>query len=729
MQKLLRDIYRAGATIFLEDGHLRLEAGNADLKMRLREAEHELLETLMPSIADEQVAYARQLLEDMAGESRVVTSTRTAKKAVKDLLAPGTGIGLDIETAVNDQHRGPIPVKLTKSGTIAKRQGEEAKRALDPTFSRIRLVQASIEGLTVVFDIDHTGLDALAPLFAKNVPLAIHNGTFEAKFLLAAGVELRADIWDTMLAMRHLDGTMPGLAQACNALLGITPPKGFGASDWGAKQLSPEQIEYAMLDAVLARRLYEVQREMLDDVADEHDRRLQSHQLMCRSIVPTAAIMRNGISFDVESHARQMEKWHAGLIKARMELELITEGRVLETDEEVRRWIEEAADSKTLVLWERTKKTRKLSVASPILKLHRQLPGIKQLLEVRKYEKLISSFGPGLADKVNSVTNRIHPNLRLSGAITGRMSCSNPNVQQMPRSKEFRSLFCAGEGNTLVRADYSQIELRIAAELSGDENMRRAYKEKQDLHRWTGSLVTGKAPEDITDDERKVSKAQAFGLLYGASAKTFSRYARAQFGLEMNLIDAQWAKHHFFMAYPQLRAWQKRQTAVAKQRGFVETIDGRRWCWDWSAKTPEDIDDSIEPGSPMWWDQISGYRYTFCLNHPVQGSAAAVMMSALTNLYEALPAEAKLVAVVHDEVLVECPSDPALVRKVARITVREMTRAFRDLFPNAPYRGLVCPTAGPSWGEQTKIWWEHCDKEDEIYYTQYLQQSGAKGGP
>lgn len=716
MKKLLREINKSGAVICLDEGRLSLEGGTKDLRDQLTEVAPELLAELIPTISKGEAVRGRLLVAEMAGEVRLVTTKTAAKKALRDLLAAGDTAAIDTETAVKDEYRGAVPVVLTKAGTVAKKQSAESRRALDPRYSRIRLVQVAVAGLTVVFDMNQVPLNLVAPLFAKGRLVVGHNLNFDMQFLLAASIKPKARLWDTMLAARHIDGTLPRFEVAVRAMLDLELPKGLGGSDWGAKELSPEQLDYAVLDAAALLRLYEAQRDYLlsaqkDDPDDPGDRRLQSHERSCQAIVPVAAMSLNGMCFDLDLHAARRADWRGHVAQATTALDMVTSGRALDTDEEVRAYVVEEADGATLAQWDRVKKARdangqrKLSVAAPVLKLNRHLPGINELLTIKKYKKLQSSFGDGLAAQVHPETGRIHPSFRLMAAITGRMSCSTPNVQQAPRDDPrnsffFRDMFGAAPGHTLIAADYNQIELRIAAELSGDENMRRAYRDEKDLHRWTAALVTGKEPEDTTDDERKKAKAQAFGLLYGAQAKGFSRYSRSTFGLDMDVQAAHAAIADFWAAYPQLREWQEHQKRTSQQYGYTETVDGRRWYWEWSAKNPEDVDDDIEEGSIWWWNAVTGYRPTFALNQPVQGAAATVMMNALAYLHEALPPEAKMIAVIHDEVLIEAPDDPAVVKRAKRILKTEMTKAFSELFPEAPCGGLVSPTSGANWGEQ-----------------------------
>jgi DNA polymerase-1 len=145
-----------------------------------------------------------------------------------------------------------------------------------------------------------------------------------------------------------------------------------------------------------------------------------------------------------------------------------------------------------------------LSTKKSELRRAAHYPPIAALTKIAVLDKQLSSFGITLAAQVSPVTGRIHADYRVAGAITGRASCSSPNLQQIPRDNRFRALFVAAPGNLLVAADFSSMELRAAAEISGDAAMRNAFERGDDLHRLTAAMVTGKKPEEVTAEERSL---------------------------------------------------------------------------------------------------------------------------------------------------------------------------------------------------------------------------------
>ena len=206
--------------------------------------------------------------------------------------------------------------------------------------------------------------------------------------------------------------------------------------------------------------------------------------------------------------------------------------------------------------WPRTK-TGQLRIDGATLSRYSGHPLVSPLSEYKEAAKLLSTFGGNYVAHRNPVTGRIHAHFRIGGTATGRMSCHSPNIQNPPRDKAFRKLFTAPAGRLLVVADYGQIELRIAAILSRDRNMLRAYAEGRDLHTLTAAAVAGVPPGAVTRDQRQAAKAVNFGMLYGQGHRGLAAYARATYGVDMTLDEARGAQDAFFRTYPGLRRWQQ----------------------------------------------------------------------------------------------------------------------------------------------------------------------------
>ena len=233
---------------------------------------------------------------------------------------------------------------------------------------------------------------------------------------------------------------------------------------------------------------------------------------------------------------------------------------------------------------------------------------------------------------------KIHAEFDPLGTATGRFSCREPNLQNVGRDAGMRSCFVAGPKDILVIADYSQIELRVAAFLAKEEAMLAAFRSGQDIHALTAGKLAGKPAEKVGEEERKLAKAVNFGLLYGMSARGLAEYGRISFGLKLSEKEAREFRAKFFGAYPALQRWhdEARQAAEDPKVSEVRTLYGRRrWL--------------PPPGGRMDWA-----RFTALVNTPVQGTCGDAIKRAMVAL-----AEAPLVSTVHDELIVEVPEKEA----------------------------------------------------------------------
>jgi len=218
------------------------------------------------------------------------------------------------------------------------------------------------------------------------------------------------------------------------------------------------------------------------------------------------------------------------------------------------------------------------------------------------------------------------------GTDTGRLSCSSPNLQQVPRSGEFRSCFIAEDDYELVVADFSQVELRVAADIAKETKMIDAYRCEKDLHTSTAALLAGVDYNDVTKAQRQVAKAANFGLLYGAGAKTLRKVASVGYGLDLPIAECETIVKNFRAAYPKLYQWQQKQGQDTTEAVF--TLYGRRRILtDFSNK------------------------YTTRLNSAVQGTAGDIAKMSMALLWEKLITEpineARLISTVHDELVLE----------------------------------------------------------------------------
>lgn len=239
----------------------------------------------------------------------------------------------------------------------------------------------------------------------------------------------------------------------------------------------------------------------------------------------------------------------------------------------------------------------------------------------------------------SSYDGRIHSSYNLTNVVSGRTSCTDPNLQQVPRTKDVRGLFHAPEGRCFFEADYSQLELRIAAHYADEPTMLRIYRENGDIHTETAKLMTG--GREPTKEERGKAKAVNFGFLYGMGAKKFVEYAYDSYGVVFSLPEAERFREAFFAKYTRLLPWHEEQKALCAALGGVPNLYGR------FRSLPKIYSD-------VWKDRGSAERCS--INSPVQGTGSDILLSAAIQVDKELsPYGLKLVGTVHDSMLGEFP--------------------------------------------------------------------------
>ena len=287
-------------------------------------------------------------------------------------------------------------------------------------------------------------------------------------------------------------------------------------------------------------------------------------------------------------------------------------------------------------------------------------PIIEKLLEYRGIKKLLSTYIDALPQLVNPRTGKIHTSYNQTVTATGRLSSSNPNLQNIPvrdsQGKEIRKAFIPDEGGTFLSADYSQIELRIMAHLSGDHNMLEAFNEGHDIHTATAAKIYKVPLADVTSDMRRKAKTANFGIIYGISTFGLADRLNIPRAEAKELIDG------YFATYPGVKAYMDRAIAQAKERGYVETLLGRkRYLPDINSQN----------------SVVRGYAERNAINAPIQGTAADIIKIAMVRIqrrFEREGVQAKMILQVHDELNFTVPQ--AEVERVRAIVVEEMENAF-----------------------------------------------------
>jgi DNA polymerase I len=292
-----------------------------------------------------------------------------------------------------------------------------------------------------------------------------------------------------------------------------------------------------------------------------------------------------------------------------------------------------------------------------------EFPVVGQILQYRTLQKTLK-FGETLLEALSPHTGRIHSNFHQIGAPTGRMSSTDPNVQQIPHGEEFRRCFRAPAGRKLVVADYSQIELRILADFTGDPGFVAAFNSGADLHRVTAAQVFGVALEQVTKEQRDFAKRLNFGVVYGIGARRFALMT----GLPET--EAEDLLRRYFASYPALDIWLREAANKAvRERTAPRTVAGRLFRFNFD---PEDR-------------QAASLAQRNGKNSPIQGSSADIIKRALRLLHDRLRGTtARVVNVVHDEIVVE--ADAAEAAAVAETVEAAMCAAGEEYVKKVPIK-------------------------------------------
>ena len=532
---------------------------------------------------------------------------------------------------------------------------------LDPLTEKLRLIQIASFG-NPVYVIDYWQCSlidkaALSKLFLTPAVKVFQNAKFDINFLKSENFHLGGPIFDTMLAARLLRTPTgpPGysLAAISEFFLGETLPKEEQKSDFTG-ELREAQLIYAAKDAAILLELRSVMAPALkaNELVD-----IASIEFNCTKAV--ADIEYRGISIDRKKWDSITNTTREVLKEAESNLLAFAGKTVIQPDffgNETTVGINLNSNQQILSILEKNDvnvpDTSKYSL-SP----YKDRPVVKSLHEYRKASKMLSGFLDPLPNFINSKTGRIHAHYSQIGAYSGRMSCTGPNMQQIPRDNEIRQCFIPAKGHKFIVADYSQIELRVAAQLAGDERMIEAYKNGGDLHKLTASLVTGTPLHDVTKAQRQAAKAINFGLIFAMGARGLQSYAGDVYGVEMTLEEAEAFRDRYFEAYRGIKLWH--DSIKAKPPRVSRSLTGRRYFHKEDAG-------------------IAGLY-----NTPVQGTAADIVKNALGMLMDTLKdTSAGIVAVVHDEILLEAPESEAI--DVAIILKNTMESAGNGFMPDVP---------------------------------------------
>jgi DNA polymerase-1 len=565
---------------------------------------------------------------------------------------------------------------------------------LRPSESEVRLAQICNDDVWAVIDfwaLPGRKFEAYAEWFEDGTWIAFNAG-FEYQWFDAADAPQVKVIEVAHARRARMGGDQMSLAQMLKLDLGHEMPKDQQVSNWGAESLTPEQLQYAADDALWTWRLWRHWQAKLDECPAAR----QAQAMLDGLIVPVHEMRETGLLLDQARHRDLVAQWKAKreIFEARIRA-LVGEAEVenLQSRKQWSDYFGQILPDEYLKHWRRTEKAGQLEIKTSTCKEMATLAGgegplaevlyaIADLTTVNQY---LSNFGDKLISMAQaSKDGRLHPSYNIARAVTGRFSSSSPNAQQFPRDRELlgdftsvRLSFIAPPGKRLVSLDYSGIELKVLALLSGDDQLLYDCVHG-DLHSEVGSYMAGykidkKTPEG--KDIRSRAKGVSFGIIYGSGSLGLSGTLRTSLSRAQELIDF-WADR-----YP--RAFNLRNTMMthALNGGYLPMIDGGT------------IYLGKKPDLPK------------CANYPVQRAALSVMARAIIRHRARLQDAAdrgrhlgtRMAATIHDALIDEARIEDA--DEALRWMKEDMVAGYLDIFPGAPTDALVEGGTGPSWGE------------------------------
>jgi DNA polymerase-1 len=677
------------------------------------------LDSLLANLAKVKNARRRNLLEEgresalLSKKLTLIDAAKVPLKADWDALRwPGTMI----TPALNDLFRKFGFVTMVVEGLGEETGGEKAPKPKDVSYSSLLTEEdlkafarrARKSGMLAV-DTETTGLDPMScdlvgismsiapfeavyvpvghnlpgdserqigvdaarqilnPLFSDpSIPKTGQNIKYDLKVLRQAGFTLKGIVFDTLLASYLLEpGERHGLKSMSKRLLGvdqtpITELIGTGKNQITmAETMIDSATDYACQDADFTFRLTE----KLQAGLDKEGMQGLMRELEMPLIEILAGMETEGVRLDTKMLATLAEKMR-GELNALVKRVFKAAGRefTINSPKQVAEVLFEDLGLEPTKSG-KTGYSTDVSVLEKLASRH-PLPGL--LLEYRAIEKLLSTYVEPLPAMVNPKTGRLHCSFSQTIAATGRLACHDPNLQNIPvrteRGRQIREAFLPNnKGEVLLAADYSQIELRVLAHLSGDDELVKAFTENEDIHSLTARKIFNCVPEMLTKDMRAQAKVVNFGVLYGMSAFRLADELKISRGAAQKFID------EYFAAYPKVRGWMDSILAEGRESGIVRTMSGRR--------RPVPELKSRSGAARRAAERVA-------INTPVQGSAADMIKMAMIAVDRRLKKsglDGRMLLQVHDELIFTTPAEQA--EQLKQLVVEEMEGAMELKVP------------------------------------------------
>ena len=507
------------------------------------------------------------------------------------------------------------------------------------------------------------------PVFENENSLKVgQNIKYDMIVLQNYGVQVKGPLFDTMIAhyvlqpeLRH---GMDYLAEIylryqtihIDELIG---PKGKNQKNM--RDLAPKDVyRYACEDADVTLKLKNV----LEKELKENDAERLFYDIEMPLVPVLVNIERNGVLLDTEALKQSSAHFTAQMENIEKEIyELAGETFNIASPKQVG---EVLFDKLRIVEKAKKTKTGQYVTSEEVLEsLRHKHPVVEKILEHRGLKKLLGTYIDALPQLINPRTGRVHTSFNQTVTATGRLSSSNPNLQNIPirdeNGKEIRKAFIPDEGCLFFSADYSQIELRIMAHLSEDKNMIDAFLSNHDIHAATAAKIYKIDLQDVGSDMRRKAKTANFGIIYGISVFGLAERMNVERKEAKELIDG------YFETYPGVKAYMDKSIQVAQEKGYVETIFHRkRFLPDINSRNAV----------------VRGYAERNAINAPIQGSAADIIKVAMARIYQRFQTEgiqAKMILQVHDELNFSVPVEEK--ERVEEIVIEEMEHAYRMHVP------------------------------------------------
>ncbi len=516
------------------------------------------------------------------------------------------------------------------------------------------------------------------PLYENPEILKIgQNIKYDLEVLANYGIELKGELWDTMIAhyliQPELHHNMDYMAEVylnyqtihIDELIG---PR--GKNQKSMRDLSPTQVyEYAAEDADITLRLKNVLEPKLKEAGIEH----LFYEIEMPLVRVLAEMEMNGVLIDTDSLKETSELFTSRLKELEQRIyELAGEEFNIASPKQVG----DILFGKLQII-EKPKKTKTgqyVTNEETLQTLRTKHEIVEKILEHRGLKKLMGTYVDALPKLINPRTGHIHTSFNQTITATGRLSSSDPNLQNIPirgeDGKEIRKAFIPEPGCQFFSADYSQIELRVMAHLSEDENMINVFREGKDLHAATAATIYKKDISEVSRDERTKSKRANFGIIYGITVFGLAERLEIDRGEARQLIDG------FFQTFPQVHDYMERSKEIVRQKGYAETVFHRR---------------RYLPDIHSHNATVRGFAERNAINAPIQGSAADIIKVAMVRIYKRMKDEglkSKMILQVHDELNFSVL--PEEKERMERLVLEEMQGAFALKVP------LI---ADAGWGE------------------------------